>query len=79
MFRRRLVRAKPVMVPALLEEHRELLATRVRKTHAAVRGATKDPGWTDHLESLGRTGITPREIVRRTVERLEGLWWSSVR
>jgi hypothetical protein len=79
MFRRRLVRAKPVMVPALLEEHRELLATRVRKTHAAVRGTTKDPGWTDHLESLGRTGITPREIVRRTVERLEGLWWSSVR
>jgi hypothetical protein len=79
MFRRRLVRAKPVMVPALLEEHRELLAMRVRKTHAAVRGAIKDPGWGDHLESLGTPGVTPREIVRRTVERLEGLWWGSVR
>jgi hypothetical protein len=79
MFRRRLVRAKPQMVPALLEEHRELLATRVRKTHAAVRGHTKDPGWADHLAALGAPGVTPREVVRRTVERLEGIWWGATR
>ncbi len=75
MFRRRLARAKPQLVPALLEEHRDLLAARVRKTHAAVRGHTRDPGWSDHVASLGGQGITPREVVRRTIERLEGLWW----
>jgi hypothetical protein len=73
MFRRRLVRAKPVTVPVLLEEHRELLAARVRKTHAAVRGPVKDPGWREHVEALH--DVTPREIVRRTLDRLEGIWW----
>jgi hypothetical protein len=76
MFRRRLVRAKPQMVPALLDEHREQLALRVRKTHAAVRGHTKDAGWPEHLATLNAPGTTPREIVRRTIERLESLWWA---
>jgi hypothetical protein len=76
MFRRRLVRAKPLQVPVLLDEHRELLASRVRATHAAVRGSTKDPAWSDHLAALAAPGLTPREIVRRTVERLEGIWWT---
>ncbi len=77
MFRRRLVRAKPLLVPALLDEHRELLAARVRKTHAAVRGHTRDPGWAEFQASLGASGVTPREVVRRTIERLERLWWGS--
>jgi P-loop Domain of unknown function (DUF2791) len=77
MFRRRLIRSKPTMVPALLDEHKELLASRVRKTHAAVRGAVKDPAWADHLASLATPSVTPREVVRRTVERLESLWWGS--
>jgi len=75
MFRRRLVRTKPVVVPVLLDEHRELLARRVRDTHASVRGPVKDAGWAEHLVTLGAASTTPREIVRRTIERLEGLWW----
>ena len=67
MFRRRLVRARPQMVPALLDEHRELLANRLRKTHAAVRGSTRDPAWTEHLATLTAPGVTPRDIVRRTI------------
>ncbi len=75
MFRRRLVRAKPHMVPPLLPEHRELLANRVRKTHASVRGHVRDVGWSDFVASLGAPSLTPREVVRRTIERLERLWW----
>ncbi len=75
MFRRRLVRAKPLAVPILLQDQRAALAARVRKTHASVRGSVRDQGWSEFLASLEAESITPREIVRRTVERLEGLWW----
>ena len=77
MFRRRLARAKSIAVPALHDEHREILALRVRKTHAAVRGAVRDAGWTQHLHSLAGKHVTPRDIVRRTFDRLERLWWQS--
>jgi len=77
MFRRRLVKAKPQTVPLLLDAHRELLAGRVRKTHAAVRGHTKDPRWAEHVAAMESPDVTPRELVRRTIERLEGLWWHS--
>ncbi len=75
MLRRRLVRIRAEEVPALTDEHRELLATRVRATHAAVRGSFRDGGWGKHLASLRDPELTPREVVRRTVERLEGIWW----
>jgi hypothetical protein len=35
----------------------------------------RDNGWGAFVASLEAESITPRDIVRRTVERLEGLWW----
>jgi hypothetical protein len=77
MFRRRLARAKAITVPGLLDEHREILALRVRKTHAAVRGAVRDAGWSEHLQNLAGKHVTPRDIVRRTFDRLERIWWQN--
>jgi hypothetical protein len=75
MLRRRLVRIRAEEVPALTDAHRELLAARVRATHATVRGNVRDPAWSQHLKSLCDPHLTPREVVRRTAERLEALWW----
>jgi hypothetical protein len=76
MLRRRLVRAKPEEVPALTRANRAVLATRILATHASVRGRVKDLAWDDFLESLSDATFTPRDVVRKMVDRLEGLWWA---
>jgi hypothetical protein len=52
---------------------RRELAERVRLLHQKVRGKTADEGWGAWLERAQRESATPRELLRRTVERLERL------
>jgi hypothetical protein len=76
MLRRRLVRIKPIQVPALRREHRETLLGRVRATHARVRGRRLDAAWARFSEELLADGdLSPRELVRRASDWLEARWW----
>jgi len=75
MLCRRLERTRPLVVPALGREQRATLANRIRATHASVRGEVRDPGWDTYVTHLVGQSISPREIVRRAVERLERTWW----
>lgn len=73
MLARRLRSAKPVHVPVLPESATAELADRVRKTHQKARGRARDAGFDAFVASLGKT--SPREVVRRTLDRLETSWW----
>jgi hypothetical protein len=73
MLRRRLLRARPLDVRKLDAAQRRELAERVRLLHQKVRGKANDPGWDAWLERAQRESATPRELLRRTVERLERL------
>jgi hypothetical protein len=77
MLRRRLVKLKPIAVPALEREHRATLLARVRATHARARGRRAEPGWAHFAEGLlPEVDLTPRELVRRAADWLEARWWS---
>lgn len=73
MLRRRLLRARPLEVKKLDPAARRELAERVRIVHAKVRGKVSDPDWDAWLERAQRESKTPRELLRRTMERLERL------
>lgn len=73
MLSRRLRRSRPLLVPGLDRDHCEELAHRVRKLHARVRGKVVDPAFDDFAESIADG--TPREVVRKTTDRLERLWF----
>jgi hypothetical protein len=76
MLRRRLVRLKPLEVPALAHEHREALLARVRATHAKVRGKRSGAEWTRLTEKLlAEPTLSPRDLVRRATDWLESEWW----
>ena len=76
MLRRRLTALRPIEVPALASESRVVLAFRVQKTHAEVRGRVHDPDWARWVTNLVAEEIPPRTLVRRVTDRLERLWWS---
>ncbi|WP_394833649.1 DUF2791 family P-loop domain-containing protein [Pendulispora rubella] len=77
MLRRRLVRLKPISVPALGREHRATLLGRVYATHTRVRARRPDATWGQYAETLlARDELTPRELVRYAAEWLESSWWS---
>lgn len=55
-------------------ELRTVLAFRVREAHAKVRGPIADRGFARFVEGLMEEELTPRETVRRVVDRLERAW-----
>lgn len=73
MLRHRLLRATPIDVRQLTREERLVLAARVHALHARVRGEVQDDGWTAWLAHTEAESHSPRELVRRCVERLESL------
>lgn len=77
MLRHRLLRAKPIEVRKLDAAERSTLVERVRALHVRVRGVHPDEGWDAWLEKAQRESQSPRELVRRTVERLEAACFSS--
>ncbi len=77
MLRRRITWTRPVEVPELDASQRVVLAFRVRATHARVRGEVDDPRWASWVTGALSDAATPRELVRRVIDRLEGLWWRS--
>jgi hypothetical protein len=77
MFERRLRTTKPIRVPALRPEHLTELAERARTVHGKVRGKIHDAGFEAFVDDLTRTKKTAREVLRRVVDRLEGIWWST--
>ena len=77
MLRRRLHQARPIEVPTLDEAQRVVLAFKVQAAHRRVRAPTSDPRWASWVSETIASAATPRELVRRAVDRLEGLWWRS--
>lgn len=75
MLRRRINFTRPVEVPELDAGQRVVLAFRVRATHTRVRGEVDDPRWASWVTGALADAATPRELVRRVIDRLEGLWW----
>jgi hypothetical protein len=73
MLRRRLLRARPLEVKKLDADQRRELAERARIVHGKVRGRLEDADWAAWVERAQRESKTPRELLRRTVERLERL------
>ncbi len=77
MLRRRLHQARPMEVPTLDAAQRVVLAFKVQAAHRRVRAPTSDPRWASWVSETIASAATPRELVRRAVDRLEGLWWRS--
>ena len=77
MLRRRLHQVRPIEVPTLDEAQRVVLAFKVQALHRRVRAPTSDPRWASWITETIASAATPRELVRRAVDRLEGLWWRS--
>ena len=77
MLRHRLHQARPMAVPTLDEGQRVVLAFKVQALHRRVRAPTSDPRWASWVTETIAGAATPRELVRRAVDRLEGLWWRS--
>ncbi len=73
MLRRRLLRARPLEVRKLDAAMRRELAERARIIHGKVRGKVADPEWETWLERAQKDSATPRELLRRAIERLERL------
>jgi hypothetical protein len=77
MLRRRLSRLTPQPVPEFSRRHRTELAERVRATHKKVRGPVLDEGWDSAVRRAARAEISPRELVRSLMDRLERIFWQS--
>ncbi len=77
MLRRRLVKSRPIEVQRLTRADLEALATQARKTHASVRGATKDPEFDAFVRREITRSASPRALLRSVVGRLERLHWSA--
>lgn len=54
-----------------------MLAFKVQAAHARVRSPVDDPRWATWVSETIERAATPRELVRRAVDRLESLWWRS--
>lgn len=76
MFRRRLHRLEPEMVPAFSRPQRMELAERVRATHRAVRGEVEMEDWDFSVRRLVRDETSPRAVIRALIDELESSWWA---
>jgi hypothetical protein len=77
MLRRRLVKARPIEVQRLTRDELTTLATQARKTHASVRGATRDPDLDTFVHEEIARSKSPRAILRAVIGRLERLHFQS--
>lgn len=76
LFKRRLGRLEPEIVPAFTKTMRLELAERVRHAHRAVRGPITFEQWPEVVKQAVRDAATPRELVRRLIDELESAWWA---
>jgi hypothetical protein len=77
MLSRRLARLTPQAVPEFTRRHRTELAERVKATHKKVRGSVTDEGWEEAVKRATRSDVSPRELVRTLMDRLERVFWES--
>jgi len=75
LLRRRLLRSRALDVAKLGKEELRELALRARQLHAAARGAVRDREIESFVEETIRGKPTARDVVRRTIARLEATWW----
>lgn len=75
MLRRRLTRSRPIQVVHLTRDQLAELAGNVRAVHATVRGTTRDPQFDAWIERVVSRRLTPRELIRRVMQRLEHAFW----
>lgn len=76
MFRRRLQKLEPVLVPQFSKRQREELAELVRATHRSVRGPLDVAEWDATVRRVVRQHESPRGVIRALVDELESVWWS---
>ncbi len=75
LFRRRIGKLEPDLVPSLSRNQRAELCERVRKAHRSVRGPVDLPDWHEHVKRLVREHESPRTLIRALVDQLESAWW----
>ncbi|MEM9191533.1 MAG: BREX system ATP-binding domain-containing protein [Myxococcota bacterium] len=75
LFRRRISKLQPDVVPTITRNQRLELAALVRKTHRSVRGPVDYAEWDEYVVDLVRRETSPRTIVRALVDQLEAAWW----
>jgi hypothetical protein len=76
MFRRRLHKLEPELVPGFSRAQRLQLAEKVGKTHKAVRGLVEIDDWDARLRQIAREDSSPRAVIRTLVDELESAWWA---
>jgi hypothetical protein len=76
MFKRRLQRLEPELVPALSKKQRYELAELVRSTHRGVRGPIEFEDWERRVKDVVREHHSPRAVIRTLVDELEASWWA---
>ena len=76
LFRRRLGKLEPNVVPEFSRKMRKELAEKVRRTHRSVRGAVEMDDWEDVVSHVARSASSPRQVVRELIDRLEASWWA---
>ena len=76
IFRRRLGRIEPELVPALSRSQRIALCDNVRRTHRSVRGPVDVGDFDALVRELVRAHESPRTLIRALVDRLESAWWA---
>ena len=75
LLRRRLLRARPIQVSRLDRDALFELAEQARRLGREVRGPRSDPEWGPFSKRALAEARTPRELLRRVVERQERLAW----
>lgn len=76
LFRRRLSRLEPEVVPPFSRGMRLELIDRVVSAHRAVRGPVEIEQWPEIARAAAREARSPRELVRRLMDELESAWWA---
>jgi hypothetical protein len=76
LFKRRLQRLTPELVPTFTRPQRLELCARVRATHRSVRGDVAFEDWEPYIKRVTREPEPPRRLIRRLVDELEARWWA---
>lgn len=77
MLRRRLVKSRPIEVQRLTKADLATLAAQAKKTHASVRGATRDPDFEAFVRAQIARSESPRALLRAVIARLERLHFAA--
>lgn len=76
LFKRRLQRLTPELVPSFSRPQRRELCERIRATHRSVRGDVAFDDWDGYVKRITREPEPPRRLIRRLVDELEARWWA---